>query len=64
METQLGLVRTRRTDVVVAVDMAMLSVLVLDEFHHRRRHKQVAQVTGIMRPVVMRCELLLRGVVL
>ena len=42
METQLELVRTRHIDMVVAIDMTVLLVLVLDEFHHRRRHKHVA----------------------
>ena len=52
------------TDVVVAVDMPVLLVLVLDELHHRRCHKQVAQVTGIVFSVVVRRKLLLRGIVL
>lgn len=64
METQLELVRTRHIDMVVAIDMAVLLVLVLDELHHRRRHKHVAQMTGAVRLVVMRRQLLLRRIVL
>ena len=64
METQLELVRTRHIDMVVAIDMAVLLVLVLDELHHRRRHKHVAQMTGVVRLVVMRRQLLLRRIVL
>ena len=64
MESQLELVRTMCTDMVVAVDVAMLLVLVFYELHHRRRHKHVAQMTGVMCPVVMRCQLLLRCIVL
>ena len=64
METQLELVRTRHIDMVVAIDMTVLLVLVLDELHHRRRHKHVAQMTGIVRLVVMRRQLLLRRIVL
>ena len=64
METQLELVRTRHIDMVVAIDMTVLLVLVLDEFHHRRRHKHVAQMTGVVRLVVMRRQLLLRRIVL
>ena len=64
METQLELVRTRHIDMVVAIDMTVLLVLVLDELHHRRRHKHVAQMTGIVRLVVMHRQLLLRRIVL
>ena len=64
METQLELVRTRHIDMVVAIDMTVLLVLVLDELHHRRRHKHVAQMTGVVRLVVMRRQLLLRRIVL
>ena len=64
METQLELVRTRHIDMVVAIDMTVLLVLVLDELHHRRRHKHVAQMTGVVRLVVMRGQLLLRRIVL
>ena len=64
METQLELVRTRHIDMVVAIDMTVLLVLVLDEFHHRRRHKHIAQMTGVVRLVVMRRQLLLRRIVL
>ena len=64
METQLELVRTRHIDMVVAIDMTMLLVLVLDELHHRRRHKHVAQMTGVVRLVVVRRQLLLRRIVL
>lgn len=64
METQLELVRTRHIDMVVAIDMAVLLVLVLDELHHRRRHKHVAQMTGVVRLVVVRRQLLLRRIVL
>ena len=48
---------------VVAIDMTVLLVLVLDELHHRRRHKHVAQMTGVVRLVVMRRQLLLRRIV-
>ena len=64
METQLELVRTRHIDMVVAIDMTVLLVLVLDELHHRRRHKHVAQMTGVVRLVVVRRQLLLRRIVL
>ena len=64
METQLELVRTRHIDMVVAIDMTVLLVLVLDELHHRRRHKHVAQMTGVVRLVVVRRQLLLRRLVL
>lgn len=64
METQLELVRTRHIDMIVAIDMTVLLVLVLDELHHRRRHKHVAQMTGVVRLVVMRRQLLLRRIVL
>lgn len=64
METQLELVRTRHIDMVVAIDMTVLLVLVLDELHHRRRHKHIAQMTGVVRLVVMRRQLLLRRIVL
>lgn len=64
MEMQLELVRTRHIDMVVAIDMTVLLVLVLDELHHRRRHKHVAQMTGVVRLVVMRRQLLLRRIVL
>lgn len=64
METQLELVRTRHIDMVVAIDMTVLLILVLDEFHHRHRHKHVAQMTGVVRLVVMRRQLLLRRIVL
>ena len=64
METQLELVRTRHIDMVVAIDMTVLLVLVLDELHHRRRHKHVAQMTGVVRLVIMRRQLLLRRIVL
>ena len=63
METQLELVRTRHIDMVVAIDMTVLLVLVLDEFH-RRRHKHIAQMTGVVRLVVVRRQLLLRRIVL
>ena len=64
METQLELVRTRHIDMVVAIDMTVLLVLVLDELHRRRRHKHVAQMTGVVRLVVVRRQLLLRRIVL
>ena len=64
METQLELVRTRHIDMVVAIDMTVLLVLVLDDLHHRRRHKHVAQMTGVVRLVVVRRQLLLRRIVL
>lgn len=64
MEMQLELVRTRHIDMVVAIDMTVLLVLVLDELHHRRRHKHVAQMTGVVRLVVVRRQLLLRRIVL
>ena len=64
METQLELVRTRHIDMVVAIDMTVLLVLVLDELHHRRRHEHVAQMTGVVDLVVMRRQLLLRRIVL
>ena len=64
METQLELVRTRHIDMVVAIDMTVLLVLVLDELHHRCRHKHVAQMTGVVRLVVVRRQLLLRRIVL
>ena len=64
MEMQLELVRTRHIDIVVAIDMTVLLVLVLDELHHRRRHKHVAQMTGVVRLVVVRRQLLLRRIVL
>ena len=64
METQLELVRTRHIDMVVAIDMTVLLVLVLDELHHRRRHKHVTQMTGVVHLVVMRRQLLLRRIVL
>ena len=64
METQLELVRTRHIDMVVAIDMTVLLVLVLDELHHRRCHKHVAQMTGVVRLVVVRRQLLLRRIVL
>ena len=64
METQLELVRTRHIDMVVAIDMTVLLVLVLDEFHNRRRHKHVTQMTGVVRLVVVRRQLLLRRIVL
>ena len=64
MGTQLELVRTRHIDMVVAIDMTVLLVLVLDELHHRRRHKHVAQMTGVVRLVVVRRQLLLRRIVL